>query len=76
MRSKEELTALKEEVETQNKKLHKLTDEELAQVSGGAYINEKNKGFDETYLYDYTYEYYKENNSDGILRNPGDKYFD
>ena len=35
MKTKEELNALKEEVETQNKKLHELTDEELAQVSGG-----------------------------------------
>ena len=35
MKSKEELTAPKEEVETMNEKLHELTDEELAQVSGG-----------------------------------------
>ncbi len=35
MKSKEELNVLKEEVETLNKKLHELTDEELAQVSGG-----------------------------------------
>ena len=35
MKTKEELNALKEEVETQNKKLHELTDEELAQVTGG-----------------------------------------
>ena len=31
----EELNALKEEVETLNKKLAELTEEELAQVSGG-----------------------------------------
>ena len=36
MKTKEELNALKEEVETMNKKLQKLTEEELAQVSGGA----------------------------------------
>ena len=36
MKNKEELTALKEEVETLNKKLEELTEEELAQVSGGA----------------------------------------
>ena len=36
MKTKEELNALKEEVETVNKKLHELTDEELAQVTGGA----------------------------------------
>ena len=35
MKNKEELNALKEEVETVNKKLHEMTDEELAQVSGG-----------------------------------------
>ena len=35
MKTKEELNALKEEVETLNKKLHELTDEELAQVTGG-----------------------------------------
>ena len=35
MKTKEELNALKEEVETQNKKLHELTEEELAQVAGG-----------------------------------------
>ena len=35
MKTKEELNALKEEVETLNKKLHELTEEELKQVSGG-----------------------------------------
>ena len=35
MKTKEELNALKEEVETLNKKLHGLTEEELSQVSGG-----------------------------------------
>ena len=38
MKTKEELNALKEEVETQNKKLHELTEEELAQVSGGRIV--------------------------------------
>ena len=38
MKSKEELNALKEEVETLNKKLAELTEEELAQVSGGHYV--------------------------------------
>ena len=40
MKSKEELNALKEEVETLNKKLHELTDDELEQVTGGAYIKD------------------------------------
>ncbi|MCQ2420868.1 MAG: bacteriocin [Clostridia bacterium] len=35
MKTKEELKALKEEVENVNRKLHELTEEELAQVSGG-----------------------------------------
>ena len=35
MKTKEELNALKEEVETLNKKLAELTEEELAQVAGG-----------------------------------------
>ena len=36
MKTKEELNALKEEVDTLNKKLAELTEEELAQVVGGA----------------------------------------
>ena len=35
MKTKEELNALKEEVETVSKKLHELTEEELTQVAGG-----------------------------------------
>ena len=35
MKTKEELNALKEEFEALNRKLAGLTDEELAQVSGG-----------------------------------------
>lgn len=34
-KSKEELNALKEEVEAVNEKLQELTPEEIAQVSGG-----------------------------------------
>ena len=39
MKTKEELNALKEEVETVSRKLHELTEEELAQVSGGVDFN-------------------------------------
>ena len=39
MKTKEELNALKEEVETVNEKLHELTKEELAQVTGGGWEN-------------------------------------
>ena len=35
MKTKEELNALKEEVEALSRKLRELTEEELAQVSGG-----------------------------------------
>ena len=35
MKTKEELNALKEEAETLSKKLHELTEDELAQVVGG-----------------------------------------
>ena len=35
MKSKEELNALKEEIETLSRKLKELTEEELAQVTGG-----------------------------------------
>ena len=37
MKTKEELNALKEEVKALNAKLSALTEEELAQVSGGIY---------------------------------------
>ena len=39
MKTKEELNALKEEVETVNKKMRELTDEELEQVNGGAKLD-------------------------------------
>ena len=35
MKTQEELNILKEEVKAINEKLHKLTEEELAQVTGG-----------------------------------------
>ena len=35
MKTKEELNAIKEEVETVNEKLQELTEEEIAQVNGG-----------------------------------------
>ena len=41
MKTKEELNALKEEVEALNKKLAELTEEELAQVIGGEGEEEK-----------------------------------
>ena len=50
MKTKEELNALKEEEETVNRKLHELTDEELAQVTGGRY----NGDAMDNYPYHYT----------------------
>ena len=38
MKTKDELNTLKEEVETLNRKLAELTDDELEQVSGGAIL--------------------------------------
>ena len=38
-KSKEELNALKKEVEAVNEKLNELTEEEIAQVTGGARIS-------------------------------------
>ena len=38
MKTKEELNALKEEVDTLNKKLAELTEDELRQVSGGEIV--------------------------------------
>ena len=51
MKTKEELNALKEEVKTLNKKLHELTDGELEQVAGVAYI----KDIYEQVMYDLYY---------------------
>ena len=39
MRTKEDLNALKEEVETLNEKIRELTPEELEQVNGGAKLD-------------------------------------
>ena len=38
MKTKEELNALKEEVETVSRKLHELSEEELEQVNGGSLV--------------------------------------
>ena len=79
MKTKEELNALKEEVETLSKKLRELTEDELAQVSGGVtYEGGFNEGLDLDAVYHSEYVFndvYVEDKSDGIIRNPGDKYF-
>ena len=38
MKTREELTALKEEAKTVNNRLAELTEEELAQVTGGDWV--------------------------------------
>ncbi len=45
MKTKEELNALKNEVETLNKKLAELSEEELEQVTGGSIPNIPGLGF-------------------------------
>ena len=42
MKSKEELNTIKKEVEAMNKKLRELTDDELAEVTGGNIGSENN----------------------------------
>ena len=44
MKTKEELNALKEEVEALSKKLHELTEEEPEQVTGGRELGEEPRG--------------------------------
>ena len=49
-KTQEELNALKEEVETLNKKLKELTEEELNQVTGGgveSYLDRPQPNFEE-----------------------------
>ena len=57
-KSKEELNALKEEVETLNRKLHELTEEELEQVTGGQYPTGTTYGDGITYDKAYPPDYY------------------
>ena len=59
MKTKEELNALKEEVEALNKKLAELTEEELEQVSGGYFFREKPRVIEEQNPEDF------EHNDDG-----------
>ena len=59
MKTKEERTALKEEVEAVSKKLSELTEDELAQVTGGRYIQDVM----DTYQYAYTGIEYSGSNS-------------
>ena len=44
MKAKEQLNALKEEVETVSKKLHELTEEEMEQVTGGRDLDSEPRG--------------------------------
>ena len=60
MKTKEELNALKEEVETLNKKLAELTEKELEQVIGGADVPKEEKEFHiyEDSIHDFTPPHY------------------
>ena len=46
MKTKEELSAIKAEVETLNKKLAELSEDELAQVAGGSFDSDLQKYFE------------------------------
>ena len=58
MKTAEELTALKEEVEILNKKLAELTEDELAQVTGSVDFGgtKSDIGFDEAKANVYTHD--------------------
>ena len=56
MNKNKEKTALKAEVETLNRKLHELTEEELTQVSGGQYPSGTTYGDFLTYGSGITYD--------------------
>ena len=56
MKTKEELNAIKEEVEAVSKKLAELSEEELEQVSGGGVPRLKIKGFAEKYKLTFSYD--------------------
>ena len=58
MKAKNEPNTRKEEVEALNKKPHKLTEEELVQVTGGAYIEDHyDPNTDGTYIKGLTDQY-------------------
>ena len=62
MKTKKELNALKEkEVESESKECQKLTDEELEQVTGGAYVKD---GYDSVTFGAYIEDHY-DPNTDG-----------
>ena len=46
MKTKEELNAIMEEVETLSKKLAELNEEEFAQVAGGSFDSDQQKYFE------------------------------
>ena len=58
MKSKEELDALKEEVESVNEKLQELTPEEIAQVNGGSHVSPLPEPLPETPVFETACEDY------------------
>ena len=78
-KTEQELKELKKKIERLSERLKSLSYEELAQVSGGVtYEGGLNEGFDLDTVYHSEYEFndvYVEQNPEGIIRNPGDKYF-
>ena len=68
MKTKEELNALKEEVDTLNKKLAELTEEELAQVAGGMIVKNPDGSYS---VYDnYTGKIIGTDTNEGYRRKP------
>ena len=64
MKTKEELNALKKEVETVSRKLHELTEEEMEQVTGGRELGKEPRGTinpEEDYCNNYFYDPYDPN---------------
>ena len=63
MKAKEELNALKEEVENLNKKLADLTEDELAQVTGGKIVSAVFAGSETQNPFDTSFSKLTDNNT-------------
>lgn len=50
MKTKEELNALKKEIEALNKKLAELTEDELMKVTGGVYYDQPKSAYDDCHV--------------------------
>ena len=71
MKAKNEPNTRKEEVEAESKEPRKLTEEELAQVSGGAYVKE---GYDSVTFGAYIEDHYDPNTDGTYIKGLTDQY--